>query len=185
VLQGCLVRYLLPIAATSIGLLAAGPGVSYVQAQEAQEVVTSRAYAVLPNQLMLQANPFAGYAGYARRLSGRWYAGAGVGGGPSTLVQVSGAGLYDDEREGGHAGVFIGYAPSPYLQLEVCPLRLSLLLGNDYGAVYPSAEMGVMAGTRRFKAGSRLVVVRVAGPNGTGDYPLFWIPLNLRYTLAW
>lgn len=65
----------------------------------------------------------------------------------------------------------------------VRPLGAVLVTGGDFGTVYPSGEAGLEVRHRRLRVESVTQVIRVAGPEGSGDYRIRWIPLRVGIRL--
>src|SRR5690606_34347591 len=73
----------------------------------------------------------------------------------------------------------VSWRPDPGLQVSISPIGLAGVIGNDFGAIYPSGRLGVGYFRGRYGVGTEFRVVRIAGSFGTGDYWLRWSPVRL------
>jgi hypothetical protein len=113
------------------------------------------------------------------RLGSHLQAGVAVGLGPVLAVPFSERDYYESEdlMEAAHAGLVVAWRFWKLLGIEVSPLRASLMVGNDWGQVYPSAHARLFAAGSRVRVSSQITVVRIAGGDGTGYYVTTWVPL--------
>ena len=82
----------------------------------------------------------------------------------------------------------VGYAvvswrPDSRLQVSLSPIGFAGVFGNDFGALYPSARLGLGHFWGKFGVGTELRLVRIAGPDSTGDYWLHWAPVRVSLRL--
>jgi hypothetical protein len=77
-----------------------------------------------------------------------------------------------------------GYRFSPSAELVVSPIGASLGTGDDYAAVYPSAQAGLQVKVGGAWIGSDIRVIRIAMGNNQGRYWTQWIPLRVGLTLG-
>ena len=116
-------------------------------------------------------------------LLGRSFAvGAAVSGGPMTGIDLSDTELRDtDALAAAQLVVALG---SPRVRLLLSPIGAALLNGGDFSAVYPSGQVGLDIARGRWRFGTHLRVIRIAGTNNTADYWAAWLPLRIGYTLS-
>lgn len=136
------------------------------------------------NEIAIHIEPIAAGIRYAGAIGPRVSIGPSLTAGPFhgiTLGDDDGAEL----REAGTAYLAIVLAPAERLRVVLQPIGAAVVTGDDFGAAYPSAQGGVEWRWGRFVAGTDLRVIRVAGPNGSGDYRLHWIPLRIGRAWAW
>ena len=139
--------------------------------------------AVRPNEVTVTAEPVAAGIQYLRS-EGSFRLGIGVTAGPAYGVVLRRGG-FGQLREWATAYPVLGLRVSPNLEFLLSPIGAALLGGDDFGAVYPSAQGGVVLGMGSVRAGSWVRVVRIAGGSGTGIYRLVWTPIRLGYALRW
>jgi hypothetical protein len=84
------------------------------------------------------------------------------------------------------AFVSVRYPVGARAVLALAPLGATLVVGGDFAAVYPSGQVGgdYRVGAGRVRIGSDLRVIRIAGPNDTGDYWMQWVPLRIGVVLG-
>ncbi len=90
----------------------------------------------------------------------------------------------DDELDlvgGGYA--VVSWRPTSSLQVSLGPIGLAGVIGNDFGAIYPSARLGVGHFWERVGIGTEFRLVRIAGGFGTGNYWVHWSPVRLSLRL--
>ena len=136
------------------------------------------------SEITVHAEPIAAGIRYTRAASAGVSIGPSLTAGPFHGIAVDG----DDGpelREVATLYLAIVMTPAERLRVVLQPIGAALATGNDFGAVYPSAQAGVEWRWGRFLAGTDLRVIRVAGPNGSGDYRVHWIPLRLGRAWAW
>lgn len=68
-------------------------------------------------------------------------------------------------------------------RLLFSPLGVALAKGNDFTAIYPSAQTVVELRNGRAAAGTGLRIIRVAGPNGSADWWTEWLLLRVGFSL--
>lgn len=157
--------------------LACLPGAAGLGAQEAISR-TAR-----PNEMTVTAEPLAAGIQYLHAW-GSFRLGIGVTAGPAYGVVVR-RGEFGRLREWATAYPVLGFRVSRNLEMALSPIGAALLGGDDFGAVYPSAQGGVVLGLDPIRVGSWVRVVRIAGGNGTGNYRVVWTPIRLGYALRW
>lgn len=106
-------------------------------------------------------------------------AGVAVGLGPVMAVPFAEKDYYESEDlvEASHAGLLVAWRFWKLLGIEISPLRASLMVGDDWGQIYPSAHVRLFAAGSRVRVSSQIIVVRIAGGNGSGIYPVLWTPV--------
>jgi hypothetical protein len=77
-----------------------------------------------------------------------------------------------------------GYRFTPAAELVISPIGASLGTGDDYAAIYPSAQAGLQVKVGRAWIGSDIRVIRIAEGNNQGTYWTQWIPLRVGLTLG-
>lgn len=145
------------------------------------------AQAALPshrNELTLHAEPIAAGARYSFAAGSRWRIGPALTIGPFEGVTLR-RGQSGQLREWATAYATVSFAPHDRVDLILSPIGAALAVGDDFGSVYPSAQLGVQTGGRRWVLGTDLRVMRIAGPNGTGDYWLQWVPMRVGLQWRW
>ena len=75
------------------------------------------------------------------------------------------------------------WRPDRNLQFSLSPIGIAGIIGNDFGAFYPSARLGVGYFLDRWGVGTEFRMVRIAGGHGTGKYWLHWSPLRVSLRL--
>ena len=153
------------------------PGPAGLRAQESM-VPVSR-----PNELTVTAEPLAAGIQYLRA-AGRFRLGIGLTAGPAYGVVLR-RGDFGRLREWATAYPVLGLRVSPGLTVALSPIGAALLGGDDFGAVYPSAQGGAVVGSGPLRVGSWVRVVRIAGGSGTGIYRVVWTPIRLGYAMRW
>jgi GNAT superfamily N-acetyltransferase len=136
-----------------------------------------------PNELTVTAEPLAAGIQYLRA-AGSFRLGLGVTAGPMYGVVLGGP-EFGRLREWVTAYPVAGLRVSPSLTVALSPIGAALLSGDDFGAVYPSAQGGLELGSGSIRAGSWVRVVRIAGGDGTGSYRVVWTPIRLGYAMRW
>ncbi len=134
-----------------------------------------------PNHFVVQGAPLTLGFSYARSVTRAWQLGLVVTGGKHLGVTISTEGS-DDLDVWVSAYLEVAVRPVPAVALVARPIGVVGLTGGDFGAAYPSAGVGLEYHIARFRLGSDVQVVRIAGPNGTGEYWVRWLPgrLSLR-----
>ena len=136
-----------------------------------------------PNELTVTAEPLAAGVQYLRT-AGSVQLGIGLVAGPAYGVVLR-RGDFGRLREWATAYPVLGVRVSPGVRVALSPIGAALLGGDDFGAVYPSAQGGVVLGSGAIRAGSWVRVVRIAGGGGTGIYRGVWTPIRLGYAMRW
>ncbi len=82
----------------------------------------------------------------------------------------------------------VGYAvvtfrPESRWQVSLAPIGFAGVVGNDFGAFYPSGRLGLGYFQGRFGVGTEFRLVRIAGGFGTGNYWVHWSPVRLSLRL--
>lgn len=168
------------MARALMALVFAGlPGAAGLGAQ----ATASAAPAARPNEVTVTAEPVAAGIQYLHA-SGSFRLGIGVTAGPAYGVVLR-RGEFGRLREWATAYPVLGFGVAPNLEVALSPIGAALLGGDDFGAVYPSAQGGVVLGLGTIRVGSWVRVVRIAGGNGTGIYRVVWTPIRLGYAMRW
>lgn len=136
-----------------------------------------------PSELTVTAEPVAAGIQYLRG-SGSFRVGIGLTAGPVYGVVLGGP-EFGRLREWATAYPVVELRVSPSLAVALSPIGAALLGGDDFGAVYPSAQGGVLMGLGSIRVGSWVRVVRIAGGDGTGSYRVVWTPIRLGYAMRW
>ncbi|MGD8279067.1 MAG: hypothetical protein PVH00_13610 [Gemmatimonadota bacterium] len=129
------------------------------------------------NELTLTAEPVAGGVRYLRGDAAGFRFGAGLTIGPLHGVTIADADTGElDEWATLHALVGFGWMGG--FRLTTGP-GASLAIGDDFSALYPSGQLSFEWATGRFRLGTVVKAMRIAGSYGTGDYWLRWIPVRI------
>lgn len=75
------------------------------------------------------------------------------------------------------------WTPDSGWQVSLSPIGIALVVGSDFGAIYPSARLGASRFWGRVGIGTELRVVRIASGHGRGDYWGQWTPVRLSVRL--
>ena len=133
---------------------------------------------------VIEATAVSGGIQYHRRVLSSLRIGLGTAAGPIQGVKVNrtASRTFDDVREIANAGFLITYRFHENFAVEVSPLRLSLYSGDDWRQFYPSGHLKAFlvfpdVSAPRLGFCTQLTLIRVAGLNGRGDYPLYWLPV--------
>jgi len=135
-----------------------------------------------PNQIVLHASPLTLGLSYARSINRVWEAGVTVTGGKhlGTTITREHAGDLDVWMSAyGQLAVQV----VPHAVLTARPIGVVVLTGGDFGAAYPSAGGGIEYRLARLRFGTDMQVIRIAGPNGTGEYWVRWLPARIAVAL--
>ena len=159
--------------------LVLGPGARGLGAQ----APPGESRAVRPNEVTVAAEPLAGGIQYLHGF-GSFRLGLALTAGPAYGVVLR-RGEFGRLREWATAYPVLGVRVGPNLEVALSPIGAALLGGDDFGAVYPSAQGGVVLGLGSIRVGSWIRVVRVAGGEGTGIYRVVWTPVRLGYAMRW
>lgn len=131
-----------------------------------------------PSELVLHVEPAALGVHYSLAVGGDWRVGPQL-----VLGPFHGVSLHRESsgelKEWASAYLSVRYPVGRRAVLAVAPVGASLVLGGDFAAVYPTGQIGGDYRVGRVLIGSDLRVIRIAGPNGTGDYWIQWIPLRI------
>ena len=68
--------------------------------------------------------------------------------------------------------------------LVLAPVGLTLGAGSDSGELWPTGRLGLEYRLGRALVGSDLLVIRILGSSGTGQYWTQWIPLRVGIDLG-
>jgi hypothetical protein len=109
-------------------------------------------------------------------------AGVEVMAGPQYAVNVNDA-VTRDARSWAGAYATVQLRSSAGLSVNVSPAGVALVVGNDYAAAYPSAQLGVEYGRGRVSFGTLVRVIRVPTVNSSATYWTRWVPLRVSYSL--
>ena len=126
---------------------------------------------------------WAGGIQYLRLLGGPWRAGAALGAGPFGGVTLA-RGTSGPLREWATAYVAISVRSAMGAEVIVSPIGAALAVGDDFGAIYPTAQVQLGIARRRFRISSVVRVIRVAGGDGSGTYWSQWIPVRIGYAFG-
>lgn len=77
----------------------------------------------------------------------------------------------------------LSWRPDARWQVSLGPIGFAAVIGNDFGAFYPSGRLGVGYFPGRLGIGTELRMVRIAGGFGTGEYWLHWSPVRLSFRI--
>jgi hypothetical protein len=88
----------------------------------------------------------------------------------------------EDLTEYANAGLAVSFSLASHFGLELSPLRLAVVVGSDWGQVYPSGHVKLWMSYGRVRFASQLTAIRIAGGHGTGKYPVFWIPVLVAFS---
>jgi hypothetical protein len=69
------------------------------------------------------------------------------------------------------------------VHMSISPAGVALVIGDDYAAAYPSAQLGVEYGRSRVSLGTLVRVIRVPTADSNATYWTRWIPLRVSYAL--
>lgn len=75
------------------------------------------------------------------------------------------------------------WRPDPSLQVSLSPIGIAGVVGNDFGAFYPSARLGLGTFWGRFGVGTEMRLVRIASGHGSGVYWYHWSPVRVSFRL--
>ncbi|HET9066597.1 MAG TPA: hypothetical protein VFN22_12325 [Gemmatimonadales bacterium] len=130
----------------------------------------------------LFAEPIAGGVEYLRSVGGAWHLGAGVGVGPSEGLNLGAAPSFDaDPWATGYLTLAVRSARG--MELALSPAGLIAIVASDFGVIYPSAQVQLSVGAGRFRLGTIVRTIRLAGPNGGSDWWTQWLPLRVGIRL--
>jgi len=149
------------------------PSAGFGQARE-RPVVQAR------HEVAILLESVAGGIQYLRTGTGRLVLGASLTAGPQFGLTISDADV-DDIRAWASAHATLGLGSSEGLRFLLSPIGASVIVGNDFGAVYPSGEAGIELARGRLRLGTLMRMIRIAGANGTGNYWTRWVPLRVGY----
>jgi hypothetical protein len=103
--------------------------------------------------------------------------------GPSFGLDVNDE-IGGDARSWAGAYLGLGVRSEGGIGFHVSPLGAAVVAGNDYASVYPSAQLGVDYGRKRFRLGTMVRVIRVPTANSTAAYWTQWVPVRISYSLT-
>lgn len=136
------------------------------------------------NELILAVEPLAVSGRYAVAVAPAWRLGPSLSVGPFEGVTVR-RGQSGELREWATAYATVSVAPAPAFEVVLHPIGAALALGDDFSSVYPTAQLGVQLGGRRWLVGSDLRVIRIAGASGSGHLWVQWIPVRVGVRWRW
>jgi len=87
-------------------------------------------------------------------------------------------------REWATAYAAISVRSAAGAEVIVSPIGAALAVGDDFGAIYPTAQVQLGIARRRFRISSVVRVIRIAGADGSGTYWSQWIPVRIGYALG-
>jgi len=129
----------------------------------------------------LQAESFAVGAAFAHPVAARWWLGVEVGVGSYVAIDLTQEGSDVDAVVTGYA--VLQWRPDSHWQVTVSPAGFAGVVGNDFGAFYPSGRFGIERFQGRFGVGSAVRIVRIASGFGQGDYWWQLVPVRLGIRL--
>jgi len=135
-----------------------------------------------PNQIVLNASPVTLGLSYARSIGRAWEAGVTVTGGKHLGATITREHTGDlDIWLSAYGELAVQVVPHTFLIAR--PIGVVGLTGGDFGAAYPSAGGGIEYRLARLRFGTDIHVIRIAGPNGTGEYWVRWLPGRIAIAL--
>ena len=134
------------------------------------------------NEITIHAEPIAAGIRYTRALGSRVAIGPALIVGPFHGATISKDG-FGELREWATAYLGAVVALTPSFRVTLQPVGAALATGDDFGAVYPSAQGGVEVVAGKMRIGSDIRILRIAGGNGSGLYWTQWVPI--RVGIAW
>ena len=146
-------------------------------------LLTAPAVASGQGVVTLVAEPIAAGVEVLGRVGSATRLGLTLTAGPSETANL-GEYLGRDYRTVLNGYVTLGLRLAPTVEALVSPIGAAVVTGDDFAAVYPSAQgvLAVAAGPVRLGSGIR--VVRIAAGSGRGDYWWQWIPLRIGVPLG-
>jgi len=135
-----------------------------------------------PSQIVLHAGPLTLGLSYARSINRVWEAGVTATGGKHLGATIT-------REHAGDLDVWMSaYAQVaaqivPHTVVIARPIGVVVLTGGDFSAAYPSAGGGIEYRLARMRFGTDVQVIRIAGPNGTGEYWVRWLPARIAVAL--
>jgi hypothetical protein len=135
------------------------------------------------NEFLLHVEPAAIGVHYSVEVGKGWRVGPQLILGPFQGVSVDRK-APRELKEWATAYVSVRYPLGPRVVLALAPVGATLVVGGDFAAVYPTGQVGGDYRVGRVLIGSDLRVIRIAGPNDTGDYWVQWIPLRIGIVLG-
>ena len=142
----------------------------------------NRAASRSASDVLVFVEPIAAGLQYAWTTRAGLRLGAALTAGPQFGVDVADASA--ELRSWANVQSLLAYRFPNGIEAFVSPVGAALVVGDDFGAVYPSAQIGVEFGGLRTRFGSILRIIRIAGPDGTGDYWTQWIPIRIAYSIG-
>jgi hypothetical protein len=133
-------------------------------------------------EVSLFAETVAGGVQYLHGVGPSLFLGAAVGFGPSEGVDIKGLPFRDvDPWATGYLNLAVRTPCG--VELSLSPVGAIVVIGDDFGVVYPSAQAQLSARLGRFRLGTIVRTIRVAGANDSAEWWTQWIPLRLGFTL--
>jgi hypothetical protein len=129
------------------------------------------------HDVALLAEPLAAGVQYVIHSGGGLRFGAALVAGPQFGVDV--ANSRSDIRAWASVNPVLGYRFSNGAEFFISPIGASAIIGNDFGAIYPSGQAGAEFGVGPLRFASLIRTIRIAGGNGTGTYWTQWLPLRV------
>ncbi|HPF63135.1 MAG: hypothetical protein KC544_12665 [Gemmatimonadetes bacterium] len=130
----------------------------------------------------LFAEPIAGGVQLSHGVSERWRLGAAIGFGPSEGIDLQELPFRDvDPWATGYVNV--AWRSRAGLEVAVSPIGAVVVIGDDFGVVYPSGQAQLSVPLGRIRVGTIVRTIRVAGANNSADWWTQWIPLRVGLTL--
>jgi len=135
-----------------------------------------------PSQFVLHVSPLTLGLSYTRSINRLWEVGVIATGGKHLGATVTRDHVGDLDiwiSTYGHLAAQV----VPHTVLIARPIGVVVLTGGDFSAAYPSAGGGIEYRLARLRFGTDVQIVRIAGPNGTGEYWVRWLPARIAVTL--
>jgi len=135
-----------------------------------------------PNQIVLQAGVLTLGLSYARSINRVWEVGLAATGGKHLGATITREHLGDlDVWISTYAQLAVRVVPQTFLIAQ--PIGVVVLTGEDLSAAYPSVGGGIEYRLERLRFGTDVQVIRIAGPNGAGEYWVRWLPARIAVIL--
>jgi hypothetical protein len=109
-------------------------------------------------------------------------AGVDLTAGPQFALNVNDA-VTRGARSWAGAYATVQFRSTAGVHVNVSPIGVALVIGDDYAAAYPGAQLGFEYGRSRFSVGTLVRVIRVPTADSNATYWTRWVPLRLGYSL--
>jgi hypothetical protein len=134
------------------------------------------------SRVSVNAEPVAIGLDYGNRSAG-WGLAVEALGGPQYGVDLHGT-AESSARRWASTFASLRYRSAGGFGVILSPLGASLMIGNDYSAVYPSAQLGVDYGKGRLGVGTFARVFRIPTADSNAEYWAQWVPVRISYSLT-